>query len=520
MKTITVSEMRALEDNSAALGISGFLLMENAGAAVARLVHERKPDSSVTVFAGKGGKAGDAYVAARHLSTLRHHVTVICVEESSGGREDVSRHFETLQNLNTVRICSLQEHVDPTDVVVDGMLGTGFRPPLVEPYSGAVAKFNETKAWKVSIDIPTGYVADQAARPANAVKPDVVVTMHARKKCLEALDPGVEVVVADIGIPLEASLFVGPGDVAAKVPRRAPLSKKGDAGRVLVVAGSEEYTGAAILTCSGAFRAGADLVYLMSTGSTVAAARTILPELICLKYEGQSFSASAAEKAVKMLSKCDAVAVGPGLTYSDDVTAGVRILLEYASKAGKPVIVDADAIRSASDLLKAGRLPENEYIFTPHANEFKALTGSLPSLDLFERIKSVLDFARKTGFTILLKGYCDIVASAHQVRLSASGVPAVAVAGTGDVLTGVTAALKAKGLTPTDSAAVAVYALGLAGLAEYASIGEHLVASDMLKHLPSALTNPMRYATAYKGRRLYSTGASIQWEKVLDLMQR
>jgi len=327
-------EMRRLELNSEALGVTSFLLMENAGKSVAQEIAKRF-QGKVVILTGSGGKAGDGYVAARHLSCLGYQVEIKWVVDPEENKNEAARlHWKVTNNLNSIAISKYQGEDLRADIVVDALLGTGFKGKLLQPYKEAVEKINLANAKKVSIDLPTGLDPDSSDPTEFYVKPHLVVTMHARKPCLKVVERESEVIVAKIGIPLEAQLFVGPGDLLTKIPKRDALSKKGDSGKVLVVAGSSQYTGAAILTCLGCFRSGVDLVYLVSTRETVEAARVALPELICSEYSSSFLDETGVEKALKLLEKAKSLAIGPGLDFDEKIVERVRLIVDGAFKNG------------------------------------------------------------------------------------------------------------------------------------------------------------------------------------------
>ena len=500
MSVITSRDMVRLEHNSAWMGVDSFLLMENAGRRVAEEIG-RRYSGSIAVITGSGGKAGDGYVAARHLSSMGFRVGVHYLVEPTLNENTAARsHWEITRRQTTISVSRFQGQVK-ADVVVDALLGTGFKGRLREPYRWAIQAINSSSAKKVCIDIPSGLEADSTILGGEYVKCDLIVTMHAPKPCLQGLK-GVDIVVANIGIPQEAAVFAGPGDIEANYPHRQPLMKKGDGGRVVVVGGSTKYTGAPILTALGAFRGGSDLVYLVAPKPVVEAARNQIPELICHEYQGDYLNPSSLETVKDVLGRAKCVAIGPGLGFDEEIAQGVRRIIESCSELSVPTVVDADGIRCVAHLMSKGWVPPRGIIFTPHAGEFECLAGFKPSVDLTRRVRETSELARRLGATVLLKGPCDIVASPSKVRLSATGTPAMAVAGTGDVLTGLTAAIRAKGVDDFDAALTGVCALGLAGSLASGVMGEQLIARDIVEYLPKVLADPQTSAAKVGVRRL------------------
>lgn len=515
MKFLKAVQMRRLELNSEALGVSGFLLMENAGRRIAEEVVKRFR-GNVAILTGSGGKAGDGYATARHLSSFGYKVTVRWVADPELNDNPHARsHWQILRNLNSVVIERFEDKELNEDIIIDGLLGTGFKGRVRQPYLDAIQKINSSSGKIVSIDIPSGMEPDSDSPPQTYVKSTVVVTMHAAKPCLKALKKSVDIVIADIGLPLEAEVFAGPGDVLTTIPQRNPLMKKGDGGKVLVIGGSEAYSGAPILTALGSFRSGADLVYLVSPASVAETARSIIPELICSPFSGGRLNSEGVEKAIALLPRVKCLAIGPGLGYNEEIEESVKRIIETATKHSVDVVADADALKCIAELLKKNwRIPAN-LILTPHPGEFGYLAQK-PSNALYERIRGAQSLAKRLKATVLLKGYCDVIASASDTRLSCTGVPAMAVAGTGDVLTGVTACFKSKGLEQFEAAVAAVYTVGVAGSLASKIKGERLIARDIVEHLPDALLDPFGAALKVGVRRLPQEAlGGMDWLKLL-----
>jgi hydroxyethylthiazole kinase-like uncharacterized protein yjeF len=497
--TVTSIDMRKLELNSEALGVSAFTLMENAGRSVVDEV-ERRFKGDVTILTGSGGKAGDGYVAARHFAARGHSVLLKWVHDPADNSNAAARlHWDGVKRLNTIRIEKYQDEPSiDTEIVIDALLGTGFRPPLHEPYKSVISKVNSlTGSRVVSIDLPSGLDPDSPELADTYVKADLVVALHRKKRCLLSLS-GTEVVVASIGIPPEAHIFAGPGDVLVSLPKRSQLMKKGDAGKLTVVAGSSEYVGAAILSVMGGFRSGVDLVYLIAPQMVVDSARNMIPELISIPYEGDALNKAAVEKFKKILPKTKAVAIGPGLGFYQESSDAFSAILGESIKHRIPGVIDADGLRYLSQReIDLG----HGFVLTPHAGEFSYF-GEKPADDLGKRIEQVAALARKMKSTIHLKGNCDVVSDGTLTRLSMSGHPAMAVAGTGDVLTGLVGGFISKGVQPFTAALCGVYALGLAGHLAFKEKGERLIARDIVEYIPKALLEPVKIAHDYVDRRL------------------
>lgn len=231
---ITVKEMRALEINSTSLGVPTLLLMENAGRSVKDEIVTRfennVKEKQVYIFVGHGGKGGDALVTARHLAGEGANVNVILLGENK--HEDAVLNLNAIEEMDfSIKMITVKdvEELKPltADILVDGMLGTGFSGRPREPFRTAIKVFNQSKGYKVSIDVPSGINADTGeAFQDEYVKPDLVVTFHDMKPGL--LKYNFNIVVKKIGIPPEAEIYAGPGDVIVNLPKRRFSSKKGE----------------------------------------------------------------------------------------------------------------------------------------------------------------------------------------------------------------------------------------------------------------------------------------------------
>ncbi|MDH5770898.1 MAG: NAD(P)H-hydrate epimerase, partial [Candidatus Bathyarchaeota archaeon] len=293
--TVSSSEMRALELNAEYLSVSPLQLMENAGCAVSREIMLRfeSKKSRVAVFSGVGRNGGDGFVAARHLASLGYRVTVVLVGKPQDIKTNVvqdnwrsvlsmSHSVETIIAHDSSLIPSLD-----ADVAVDALLGIGVVGHLRPPVLQAVNVMNKMGCFKVAVDLPTGINPDTGEVLGEAVRADLTVTFHKPKAGLiKAKDYVGELVVADVGLPREAEEYAGPGDVILTRKPRPPESHKGDFGRLLVIGGSEIFSGAPALVALSALRTGVDLVYIAAPQKTAHDISCIAPDLITVKLEG------------------------------------------------------------------------------------------------------------------------------------------------------------------------------------------------------------------------------------------
>ena len=479
MNVCSVREIRAWEQNSVWFGVSTRLLMENAGSTVARIVHEHvKPPAEVLVFAGVGGKAGDGFVAARHLDSLGYTVKVFLVY-----RREYVQHLDAKENLDILFNIGVQVIEDynrwldkvpeETDVLIDALLGTGFKPPLREPYRTIIEKLNKIRAkLRVAIDVPSGVDAD-TGEADNAFKADVTVSMDCVKKGLlnrQAQTFSGKVVVAPIGIPRAAKLYVGPGDYRMFLPRYKEGAHKGAHGRVMVVGGSLEFVGAPWLAALSSLYGGVDLVYLAAP--TPVLSNIISPEIIPIRLHGERLVEAHVEKLVnEIISKrVHVLVLGPGAgRCKETINFFCKLYkeltyMEHVSLRG--IVIDADALHSSAQCLEYLQEISKRYnvILTPHIGELRKLLGREIPDTLEQRVEASKEVAKKTNSIVLLKGAIDVIVSPNgQIKLNRTGTPQMTVGGTGDVLAGLVAAYLARGATPFYAAALAAFVNGLAG---------------------------------------------------------
>jgi len=427
----TAEEMRAAE-----AGHDVDALMQRAGAAVAEALARRFPDARrIALHAGGGANGGDGRIAAEILR--------------GQGCEVVDER---------------------PDVVIDALLGTGLKGAPRDDTAQLIERINSAGVPVLAVDIPSGVNASTGEVAGAAVRADVTVTMHGRKVGL-AIAPGRfnagEVEVADIGLePGDTEHRLVTPEILAEVPRRSARDNKYTAGHVLVVGGSRGMTGAPALAARAALRADAGYV-------TIAAPAECLPVLETLVLE-------AVKRPVDQVFDlaADAVAVGPGMGRSEGAKALVRRVL---ADVQVPTVVDADALFE----LEPGRWPAPR-VLTPHEGELGRLLGR-PSAEInAHRLASVQEAAERFSCVVVLKGEDSLIAAPGRgVLVAALGLPSLSTAGTGDVLTGVTAAFLAKGMEPQLAAAAACAAQQLA--AHEAPQRYGLVASDVVEALPRAL---------------------------------
>ncbi len=487
-------EMRALDRWAIdERGVSGLDLMERAGAGVAREVERLAADGQVVIVCGKGNNGGDGLVAARLLREDGRDVAVVCVSPTEEFAGDARENFERLPGGATVGVAA--GALDGVTVIVDALLGTGFQGAPRGVIADAIDAINAARAPVVSVDVPSGVDASTGVVASRAIRAAATVTFHAAKPGLW-IRPGKEhtgeVTVIDIGIPRGAPARAPIGliahDVLAQLPRRGAGSTKFTSGHVLIAGGSRGLTGAPVMAAHASMRAGAGYVTACVPASLqpiIASAG--LPELMTrgLADEDGALTLAAAAGVLSAATRGGALALGPGLGRSDAARAFARAL---ARDASVPLVLDADGLNAHAGLL--GDLAERDAptLLTPHAGELGRLLD-LDSADIErERLRHVRFAARQARAVVVLKGDDTLIADpSGRVAVSPGGSPALATAGTGDVLTGVLAALLAQGLDAFAAAAAGVWLHALAGreAARRQGSAEGVVASDVVAALPA-----------------------------------
>lgn len=471
--------MAAVDANCEYLGIKRLQLMENAGAAVANAIKKRFKKAKVLVFAGLGNNGGDAFVASRHLKDFEVEVFLL-------GREKDIKTQEARHNWDALKksIIYLKEITDSSgldksfiegaDVIIDGIFGTGIKGRIREPESTAINLINASKAFKVSVDVPSGLDPDGGAFE-KSVCADLTLTFHRMKPGLLApagKEYAGEIEVVDIGIPMEAELFVGPGDIKPFL-YRSPDSHKGDAGRVLVVGGGA-YSGAPALAALGALRSGADIVTVAAPRGVAQIIASFSPNLIVRSLSGDLLCGDDLPLIQELINRHDVVVLGMGLGTASKTLRTVPKVVSLCKKA----VVDADALNALEFPLPGGV----DMVVTPHAGEFKRLSGlDLPG-DWEERGPHVKDFSRQNRVVVLLKGRFDIISDGEDVRVNRTGNPGMTVGGTGDVLAGITGALFAKHRA-FEAASAAAFINGTAGDLAFQDYGYGLLATDVIDNI-------------------------------------
>lgn len=491
---LTPSEMR--EADAAGVAARGEeALMRAAGECIAaRLRAMALHGERIVAFAGPGNNGGDAFAALAELGP-QYDCTIYAEERRnvSAAREASSRRAREAG----VAVAPFPPSEDAARaalsgaVGVDAMFGTGSHLPLQEPYAAAARALDARNVPVLAIDLPSGVDAASGAVSGDAVRASETVTLAAAKPGL-FLDPARDYVgalwCAPIGIA-EAVLARHQREYAALdddacanlLPVRAPQSDKRSAGAPLVIAGSRQFPGAAVLCAHGAARAGAGYVTVATPASAAAALRTHLVEQVVVELSEDDAPEAVVDALLDTARRNSSVAIGPGLAL-DDRTG--TIVVEFLRRNELPAVVDASALFHLSKHLDAVR--GKPTVVTPHESEFARLSGK-GTIRPGERLKRVREFVNRTGIATLLKGRTTLIDDGTLVHLNATGTNALATAGTGDVLTGIVGTLAGQGLSIVDAARAGAYWHGKAGQRAAALRRVGVVAGDVVDALADAM---------------------------------
>jgi len=511
-KKISSEELSILDNNSEWLGIPKSHLMECAGYTFATEINAQgylKENSKVAIFCGTGNNGGDGFVVARHLASYGVKVLVILV-----GVPDKIRTKEAQLNWNivfsnltySIKTKFIKDSTDAKDImkiiekdqsyslIVDALLGTGTKGQIREPISSTIDTINsirekEKERIKIaSIDVPSGVDPDTGKTPDKAVNPDLVITFHRIKKGLKKTGK-YQLVEKSIGIPPEASIFVGKGDLLPNLKTRNVNTHKGEFGRILVIGGSKNYSGAPAYTSLSCIHFGCDLVITYVPEVVGDVIRTYSPNMIVRTSPGDWLTTKALEEILWLVDWANAIVIGPGLGTENASEELLKKIFENVDTAKKSFVIDADAlklIKSHLDLIKGKNV-----ILTPHEGELKIISGIdlPPHNEIEQRGTEIFKIAKKLDVTLLVKGPYDYISDGRKLKINKTGCPEMSIGGTGDVLAGLCASFLTTGSGLFQAACSSAFLNGYIG--EYCKklIGPRFTAMDMINNINTGILN-------------------------------
>ena len=530
---VTVSEMTTLESEANERGLGYDQMMRNAGLALADVIHERyghTQSRNILGLIGSGNNGGDALIALSELIEKGWVVTAYLIKKRM--KKDplvlsiINKDGQVISVDEDGSFNELQELIGSSDIILDGILGTGFNLPLREEISAPLQVFSkfDTLPEIVAVDCPSGVDCDTGETAEETLQADLTVCMAAIKKGLlkfPAFEYAGEIVVVDIGLPKNLPEFknihasiVDQGVVRKMLPARPLDAHKGTFGTCMIIGGSTNYCGAVLLSAAAAYRVGAGLVRAAIPGSIYDAIAGQLPECtwIVLPHSTGSISGSASVVIQENLDRVTALLIGPGLGQEKDTLEFMKNLLRFEETKFKkaaigflgqlkkieniepltqPTLVfDADALRLLSNLDDWHQMLKRRAVLTPHPGEMAALTGLTIDEVQNDREGAAKDFAAKWGHVVVLKGAVTIIASPDgEVAFIPIATPALASAGTGDVLSGMITGLIGQGMMAFDAAVAGAWLHARAGAAAATKQGQtiSITASDVIGEISFAL---------------------------------
>lgn len=512
MKLVTVTQMRAIEKEADTKGLSYPQMMQNAGRGLAELIHVLGQENGwdeVTGLVGSGNNGGDTLVALTWLAEAGWRTHVYLVNRKLEEDELITRYLsaggELSESVRDKNNETLHAYLDQSNVFVDGLLGTGIKLPLKKEAAQVLEKINlilskmDLPLFVAAVDCPSGVDCDTGETAAETIVADVTITMAAVKQGLLKL-PAFEFIgelqVVDIGLPENLDSWkavttnVADWDmVSALMPERTPASHKGTFGTAFVAAGSTSYSGAALLAGRAAYLVGAGLVTMAVPEPLHAALAGHLPEAtwVLLPHENGFISESAVDVVLKNSERATAILIGPGLggqyytrTFVENLLACIKI----------PLVVDADGLRYLSQITDWHKKLSAPAVLTPHPGEMSVLTDLPKEAIQAAREEIAGKYAKEWGHIVVLKGAFTVIASPDgRITVIPVATPALARAGTGDVLAGLIVGLRAQGLDAYHAAVAGAFIHAQAGLFAAEALGTtaSVLASDVLDAIADVL---------------------------------
>lgn len=507
-------DMMSADYNCEYLGLSRLCLMENAGKAISDEVakvatYKFSRPVKIAIFTGSGGNAGDGFVAARHLLNRGFEIEIYMLSsEKNIKSKDALTNYNILKNMSpyfsSLSISEIRDSNDLDDIklyeyeregmspstnyiVIDAILGTGISGSLREPVRSAIDFINDSNSLKISVDVPSGMNPKDASVVDIAVKPHYTISLHRVKDGVRnSLEEDVGgLIISDIGIPIEAELLTGTGDLK-RIKKRRINSHKGTNGKLLIVGGSEDYCGAPALAGLSALSTGTDLVFIACPESVSNIIKSYSPDFIVKSLEGNYLNLKNLDDILEIAENVDCVLIGCGASQEEETFKLFNIL---ANKIKKPMILDADALKLVDEKIIKNK---EDLVLSPHKFEFNSFFDSEISNDFksdpLVKVEEIQAIVKKIKGTVVLKGEYDLIINKERFKLNKTGNPSMTVGGTGDVLAGFISSLIAQGNDVYSSAVVATFLNGIAGDKAYEKYKNNFTAVDLINFLKENLS--------------------------------
>jgi NAD(P)H-hydrate epimerase len=512
MKLVTAAQMKEIDQFTIKeIGIAGVVLMENAGRGVFSKIKsyflEGLNNAVIGILCGRGNNGGDGLVIARYLYQEGYHLKVFLFGQKSELKDEAAVNLKIAQRLglpiveilNDADWLMAKQYLISCHLIIDAILGTGLETEVMGLIRSAVDFINNKFCgFIVAVDIPTGLSSETGYPLGDAVRAHLTITLGLAK-IGQVVYPGANYVgtleIVDIGIPpqvianvsLNYHLITAEDIKDTLCPRRQPMHK-GEAGHVLVLAGSPGKTGAATLTCLGALRSGAGLVTLGIPQSLNPSLEIKLTEAMTLALP-ETQAATLSERAWEVVKssnlKYNVICLGPGLSTHPEI---IELVKKVVMEAQTPVVIDADGLNALANHLDILKHKKAQIVITPHPGEMARLIGISKETILKSKLDLVKNLAQSYQITVVLKMARTLIASAEgEVFINSTGNSAMATGGMGDVLTGIIGSFIGQGYPIKEASILGVFLHGLAAdlwAAEYTKAG--LLASEVADYLPLA----------------------------------
>lgn len=495
MKVVTSKQMAEIESLAISDGSSEETFMEEAGKNIAEAVHsfceKRKIVKHVILLCGRGNNGGDAYVAGRYLLRKNYQVFAFQIDDLKDCTPLTQKNYSLFVNKGGVAQLtkSVQEIIFPSEgVILDGIFGTGFHGIAKEPYASAIKMANQSGLPILSIDIPSGLNGNTGAAEGPAIHATETLFLELPKLGFFLQDGWNHVGklrCVNFGLPQNyidnfkpQMIMLTADNMKPLLPKIINTRHKYQAGLVVGLGGSPGMPGAAIMSSLASLRGGAGIIRLLHPKGMESELSSSPYEVIKVPYTPREY-----DKIIELINSSSACFIGPGIGRTPDAA---ELLTNVLPKVRRPCIIDADALRIIAEEKLS---PPRNAILTPHAGELiQLLKLSAPMPSSMEFLKTCQDYAKAHHITLVLKGGPSFIFhSTDPIQVNPCGDPGMATAGSGDILTGLIAALLAQGLPPNRAASLGVYLHGVAG--EYAAAEKTsycMIATDILSHFPNA----------------------------------
>lgn len=498
MKIVTSEQMRALEKTAIEdYGIPSILLMENAATGFClslMSVNDLQAIKHIGIFCGRGNNGGDGFAIARHLHTYNHNVScIIGFDEKNAENiltKDSYTNYAIAKNME-IPIINYKKIDKKYDLIIDALLGTGFKGAPKKPEADMIRIINDSGAYVASVDIPSGADASNGKIYGECVCASYTIAIGLTKTG-HYLYPAKDYVgllrLVPISIPQKiidnynSNYYILNDKIFSYLPKRHENSHKGDFGKVLAYVGSDNMSGAAMLSVSAAFKSGVGMVTAASSETVLKNVVLNIPETMTLPIAGENLG----KKLISALEKNDVLLLGCGIGRSEKAK---KLTEKLITSCEKPMVIDADGINNLSENIDILYKKKAPVILTPHTVEFSRMTGLTPEHIEQNRLDEAINFSKKYNVVLVLKGASTIIASPDNgTYICAFGNSGLATAGSGDVLAGIIAGLLAQGAPPHIAAAAGVHTHSMAGMHASSNLGKRsMTASDVIAKLPEVL---------------------------------